>query len=82
MKTFIVSVEESSKVRGFNQTIKVYRMIKNTPNWIGTDDRINTASSYGVLGEARILISAVTGIRLKDGKPYDFESSNVQVFKL
>ena len=53
MRTYIFKVVDHCPKRGYNQTITVYRIKRNIPQFIGTNGLINTASTYGPHAEAR-----------------------------
>ena len=80
MITFIYSVEESSRQRGYNQSITVWRLKRNKPVFIGSNDKINTASSKGADGEAINIIERETKFKSLNG--YRFDSSKFQLFKV
>ncbi len=80
MKTFIYKVITSSSARGFNHTIEVYRVKNNQPEYIGYNDRINTASYRGDRATACHIISEKTGAKMKDG--YNLLSDSIQLFEV
>lgn len=47
MRTFIYTVLPSSTKRGYNRTISVHELIDNMPEFIGYDDKVNTAAYKG-----------------------------------
>jgi len=79
MKTYLFKATDSSTVRGYNRTIDVYRMKHNRPEWIGRDDEINTASTYGDKGEAVQLIAKIEGVKADS---YNILDPNVQLFEV
>ena len=79
MKTYIYTATEGSTARGYNRTINVYRVKNNKPTWIGQDNKINTASTYGDKGEAVQLIGSVCGHKHNN---YKFLSTNIQIFEV
>jgi hypothetical protein len=56
MKTFVYTADASSHFRGKNRTITVYRIKRNTPEYIGAY-AVNTASYCGDSGTAREVIA-------------------------
>lgn len=78
MKTYMYTVSSSS-VRGYNRTIEVYRVIKNQPKFIGSNDRINTASAVGDKGEAVKLIGKLCGHKHDN---YKFDSKNINLWSV
>ncbi len=78
MKTFIYIVTNSSPVRGYNRSIRVYQMVKNNPVRIGDDERINTAAYKGDYAVACQIIADNTNLKM-NATGYGLESKNVQV---
>ena len=76
MKTYIYKAIEGG-ARGFNRTVSVYRVKNNVPEYLGSNDRIQTASTYGDYGEAVTLIGQICGHK---NNHYKFESENIQLF--
>lgn len=80
MKTYFYTVKNSSTRRGYNQTVTVYRVVKNIPVMIGYNDQIDTASTYGEYGEA-VRILDFHGIeKAKDS--YSLKSDKVRLLSL
>lgn len=81
MKHYIFTVENASRKRGYNRTIRVWRMERNVPMWVGDDDEISTSSYKGDYAMACKIISNRDGYRLtKDG--YFLQSKNVRLHGL
>ena len=78
MKTYLYKATDDG-ARGFNRTVSVYRVINNKPEWIGANDRIHTASTYGDFGEAVQLIGELRGHKHNS---YKFDSKNIQLFEV
>jgi len=78
MKTYFFTTENHSDRRGYNRTVKVYRVKNNQPIWIGYDDEISTASYKGDYAIACEIINQVDGHKMtKCG--YHLESKNIKV---
>ncbi len=73
MKTYIYKATEGG-ARGFNRTITVYRVKNNRPEYLGYNDKIDTASTYGDKGEAVCLIRKLCGHK---GDSYNLSSKNI-----
>jgi len=67
MKTYIYTVDHSSTERGYNRTIVVYRIKRNQPLIIGTNNRINTASYKGDYAIASAIIAKHDNHQLNHG---------------
>jgi len=78
MKTYVYTVSNFSTERGFNQTVAVYRMKNNEPEWLGSNARINTAASRGERGEAVCLIGEICGHK---NNHYKFDSDSIRLFE-
>ena len=65
--------------RGYNQCITVYRVKNNVPQWLGYNDKISTASSYGERGEAVTLLGELCGHK---NNHYKFDSKNIQLLEV
>ena len=72
MKTYLYKATDNG-ARGYNRCITVYRVKRNKPEYIGHNDKINTASTYGDKGEAVCLIRKLCGHK---GDSYHFTSGN------
>ena len=80
MKTYIYKAIDSSRSRGYNRTIEVYRVKNNKPEYLGCNENISTASYKGDVATAKQLISDLAGHKFKG---YDFVNpSNIQVFEV
>ena len=77
MRTYIFTVEDHSTARGYNQTIRVYRMKRNVPHFVGYNDKINTASTYGEYAVARQIVRDAGLEKMKDS--YHFASDNIRL---
>lgn len=64
MQTFIYTAENKLFIHGYNKRIIVYRIKNNTPEYIGIDDRINTASWKGEVAVASKIISDNLGYKM------------------
>lgn len=82
MITFIYSVQQSSRARGHNQTITVWRLKRNKPVFVGSNDQINTASTKGCKGEAVQVIERELNIKSVNGRGYDLDNSKYQLFEV
>ncbi len=78
MKTYIYKATEGG-ARGFNRTISVYRVKNNRPEYLGCNDRIDTASTYGDKGEAVQVICKLCGHK---GDSYNFSSGNINLWSV
>ena len=78
MKTYIYKATEGG-ARGFNRTITVYRMKNNKPEYLGYNDRIHTASTYGDKGEAVTLIGELCGHK---NDHYGFTAANINLWSV
>ena len=76
MKTYMYKASEGG-ARGYNRTITVYRIKNNVPEFLGYNDKIHTASTYGDYGEAVQVIGAICGHKHDS---YKFLSDNIQLF--
>ena len=81
MKTFIYVLLNKSTKRGYNRTITVYRVKNNTPEFVGTDDRIITGCYKGDYATACHIIADATGAKMA-ASGYALESKNVRVLPL
>lgn len=82
MITFIYSIENTSRARGYNQSVTVWRLKHNKPFFVGSCDRINTASTKGEKGEAIRVITDVLNIKSVDGRGYELNPSKYRIFKV
>ena len=64
MKTYIFKVIQSSPLRGYNREIIVYRIKNNQPLFIGSDNKVNTASYKGDYAIACNVLKAVEGYKM------------------
>lgn len=78
MKTYIYKATEGG-ARGFDRTVTVYRVRRNRPEFLGYNDRINTAYTYGDKGEAVQLICKLCGHK---GDSYSFSSLNISLWSV
>jgi len=78
MITYIYKATDGG-ARGYNRTITVYRVKNNTPYWLGYNDKIDTASTYGDKGEAVTLIGELCGHK---NNHYKFDSNNIQLLSV
>ena len=58
----------------------MYRIKNNTPEYIGYNNHINTASYRGDRATACHIINKETGAKMKDG--YNLASKNIQLFEI
>ena len=79
MKTYLYKTINGSTARGYNQTIEVFRVRNNKPEIIGSNDRINTASSKGEKACASQLIAEIEGYKFEG---YDITRKDVQLFSV
>ena len=79
MKTYIYKAIDSSERRGYNRTIAVYRVINNRPEYLGMNDEIQTAATYGDKGEAVQLIGKLCGHKHNN---YGFISNNIKLYSI
>jgi len=70
---------DSSDAYGFNRTIAVYEIKHNKPIYLGYNDKIDTASTYGDKGEAVQLISELKGHKHDN---YKFLSKNINLYSI
>lgn len=80
MITYIYTVLDSSRKRGYNQTVKVYRIKNNIPKFLGKDEEIHTSSWVGGYGIACQIIARETNAKLES--PYALVSDKIQVIEL
>lgn len=80
MKTYIFTQVNTSQKRGYNRTVKVWRMKNNKPIFVGYDDEINTASYRGDRAIANQIISDNDGHKMKN--PYDLLSDKIKVIEI
>ena len=80
MLTYIYKAEDYSPVRRYNRTVTVYRVKNNKPIFVGSDNKISSASYKGDIAIANLIISAVDGAKMKNG--YDLLSKNIQLFQV
>ena len=73
---YIYLVENSSAERGFNRTVTGYKMVRNKPEYVGKDDRQNSAAWVGAYGVACKIISAKHGHKMADG--YSLKNKNIK----
>jgi hypothetical protein len=78
MPTYIYSVRDGGD-RGYNQTVVVYRMRNNVPEYLGKNSKINTAVTYGPMGEAVRLVGKLCGHRHNN---YRFDSPNIHLYQV
>jgi len=79
--TYIVIAEKGSTLRPYNRTIRVYRVVANTPTLIGMNNELHTAAYKGDMAEAAAIISKVDGYPLSDDR-YRLEDDNIKIFNL
>jgi len=77
MRTYIF-IEDESEKRGYNVSIRVYRIVNNKPVWIGSDV-FQTAAWRGAKGSANNIIAAEEGYK-SDG--YNILRKDVQVIQV
>lgn len=80
MKTYIFAVEKQSSKRGYNRTVKVWRIKNNQPIFVGYDEEIDTASYRGDRAIANQIISDNEGHKMKD--PYKLLSDKIKVIEI
>jgi len=78
MKTYLYKAIDRG-ARGYNRSIAVYRVKNNRPEYLGINDHINTASTYGDVGEAVQLIGKLCGHK---NDHYKFESKNIKLIAI
>ena len=81
MKHYIFTVEHASLKRGYNRTIRVWRMERNVPMWVGDDDEVSTAAYAGDYAVACKIISIVDKYRLTKGG-YGLQNKNVKLHEI
>lgn len=80
MKTYIFTQVNTSPKRGYNRTVKVWRIKNNRPAFVGYDDEINTASYRGDRAIANQIISDNDGHKMRN--PYDLLSDKIKVIEI
>ena len=81
MKTYIFTQEHNSTKRGYNRTVKVWRVKNNQPIFVGYDDEINTASYKGDRAIASEIVSINDGHKM-DKRGYNLESKNIKLIEI
>ena len=87
MKTFVYTVRDSSRMRGYNRTIRVFRVKHNKPEFIGREEAISTASYKGDYAIACQIVSDNLGHKMSDGhgsigRGYSLVSKNIRLFEV
>ena len=75
---YIYKEEHSSIQKGFNRTVTVYKIVRNKPEYVGKDDRLNSAAWVGGYATACKIISAEHGHKMADG--YSLKNKNINVW--
>ena len=79
MNTFIYTVKYSSEQRGYDQTVKVWRLKHNTPIYVGHNDKISGQSTVGCKGEACKIIAQETSFKTNN---YEILNKGVRVLSV
>lgn len=87
MKTFIYTFTPSSMERGYDYTITVYRIVRNKPVLVGSNDEISAGSWKGKYAVASQIIADKLGHKMSKGHGnvgagYSLESKNIQLFEV
>ena len=77
---YIYRLDASSSVRGFNRTVTVYKMVRNKPEYVGKDDRQNSAAWVGAYAVACKIISNEHGHKMADG--YSLKNKSINVWSV
>lgn len=77
---YIYLVENDSAVRGFNRTVTVYKIVRNKPEFVGTDDRQNSAAWHGAYAVACKIISDEHGHKMADG--YSLKNKKINIWSV
>ena len=77
---YIYKLENSSAARGFNRTVTVYKMVRNKPEYVGMDERQDSAAWRGGYSVACEIISAEHGHKMTDG--YSLENKLINVWSV
>ena len=80
MATFFYKDMEGSTARGFNRTVEVYKVTRNVPCFIGSDNRIQTAGWKGPYAIACEIIAENTSYKMDGG--YALKSKSVQLYEI
>jgi len=78
MRTFIYIATDSSPLRGYNRSIRVYELINNKPEYLGCDEKIRTASYRGDKAVACQIVADAYGVIMAPGG-YDFEAPGIDM---
>lgn len=81
MKNYIFTAIHSSTGRGYNRTVKVWRIKNNQPIFIGYDDEISTSGYKGDYACACKIISEHEGHKM-DKTGYRLLSKNIRLFEV
>lgn len=77
---YIYLLENSSAVRGFNRTVTVYKMVRNKPEYVGKDERQNSAAWVGAYGVACKIISDEHGHKMADS--YSLKNKKINLWSV
>lgn len=77
---YIYLLENSSTERGFNRTVTVYKIVRNKPEYVGRDDRQNSAGWAGAYGVACKIVSEEHGHKMADS--YSLKNKNINIWSV
>lgn len=77
---YIYLLENSSAERGFNRTVTVYKIVRNKPEYVGKDDKQNSAAWTGGYSVACNIISAEHGHKMADS--YSLKNKSINVWSV
>lgn len=77
---YIFLVENSSAERGFNRTVTVYKIVRNKPEYVGKDDKQNSAAWVGGYAVACKIISAEHGHKMADS--YSLKNKSINLWSV
>ena len=77
---YIYLVENSSSERRFNRTVTVYKIVRNKPEYVGMDERQNSAAWTGAYAVACKIISDEHGHKMADS--YSLKNKNINIWSV
>lgn len=77
---YIYRLDDSSTERGFNRTVTVYKIVRNKPEYVGKDDRQNSAGWCGAYAVACKIISDEHGHKMADS--YSLKNKKINLWSV
>ena len=77
---YIYRLDDSSAARGFNRTVTVYKIVRNKPEYVGMDERQDSAGWVGAYAVACKIISAEHGHKMADS--YSLKNKSINIWSV